>query len=182
MPDVCVCKHTIIIVLRTCFKFCWKNISDPKWFSREKWLSSYFSFFQRSRRCSFPEQGFSSLLTISWDISLLPVAKSHKVEKYIPDFSVPSVTQPLFLAFPQCHDKCVVLIFYKKLNTHAVLSIFLVSLAFQGWAFGPSLLSSSLGTPLSSPPVGSSWDGQALSDSRNVGWSGMDFSAFKTLW
>lgn len=115
---------------------------------------SYFRFFQRSRRYFFPEHDFSSLLTISWDISVLPVPESHKVEKYIPDFSMPSVTQPLLLAFPQCHDKCVALIFCEKLSSHAVLSIFLVSLAFQGRAFGPRLLPSSPGISLSS----SQWD------------------------
>lgn len=184
---MCVCKHTNVIVLRTCFKICRKNIFHPKGFSREQWLCSYFSFFQRSRGYSFPEHDLSSLLTISWDISLLPVPKSHKVEKYIPDFSVPSVTQPLLLALPSCHDKCIALIFHKKLNTHAVLSIFSVSLAFQGWALGPSLLSSSLGTSLSSAPVGSSLGRPCLtaeigSTSCRMVWHGLlglqNFGAF----
>ena len=75
-------------------------------------------------------------------------------------------TKTLFLTFPLCHDKYAALMFYKKLNTYAVVLMFLASLTFQGQVFSPSLLSSSLRTSLNTPTMGSSGNGQGLPPSR----------------
>lgn len=101
-------------------------------------------FFSEKQKIFFPEHEFSSSATTSWDISLLPTPKSHEVEKYTPNFSMPSVTEAFFWPSLCCHDEYITLMLYKKLSTHPALSRFLASLIFQWQVFAPSPQSSSL--------------------------------------